>query len=798
MTLKHLSHTSLSVLILAVLLLLGAEPVRAYGGAFPAAQVEASTRKLNLGPHLYYLEDAGGDLTFSQVRELPAERWTAHAGEVFRAGYSYSTFWLVVTLQADSSMPADTPFYFEIDTAYMGLVDFHLVKRDGVTTHHSGLMRPYSQRPTPSEVLLLPLQMEPGEEQTLYLRVESEGSITVPTMLYDPQTFLFENARRNLLLGSFFSLCLVLAIYNFFLFVSIRDNSYLLYTLNSFAIGWFQASGYGYTLHYFWQDDFPRFSYIEPHLTVWVAFMTALLFSRSFLKLSELHPRLNKLFLGLIGFCVLMSVLAFYVPHRPLWTIFNTVSPVFILSMLSAAVYSLIKGNRAARFFLLGWGFFLFTAMLATLYYQGLIEDNLFTKYGLLFGSAVEGLLLSLALADRINIIQRERVLAQKQAVAALEHSHRVKDEFLLTVGHELRTPLNGILGALELNRRESDENRREENNNLILAAATRMTESVSGLLCLSELNANLVKVQDYVFQPHQKWAVLLESAAQECKDKGLNFELNYLLPSERHYRGDPEKIYNILSQLLKNAVAYTQRGSVIVFISEEIKTGEDVLLRIVVEDTGQGIAPDKRQRIFEAFQQAYSGLSRNNEGLGIGLNICKRLTDLLGGHISLASNVGKGSRFEVMLPLRCAPSPASMTLRRAESGYTPQVLLVEDNIVNQRVLEKILDKLHCKVSVANNGVEALQHVENQRPDMIFMDCQMPVMDGLEATRRLREKFSQEELPIVAVTANALSSDRLRCLNVGMNDYLMKPVKMDDFRVALQRWLPLRAQEAKQ
>lgn len=791
MTPKHLSPLTFSVLLFAVLLLLGSKLVHADGGGFQAAQVDASSRKLNLGPHLYYLEDTGGDLSFSQVQQLPADRWTAHTGDVFRAGYSYSAFWLVVTLQADAAIPADTPFYFEIDTPFMGLVDFYLVKRDGITTHHAGLMRPYSQRPTPSEVLLLPLQMEPGEVQTLYLRIESEGSILVPTMLYDPQTFLFEHARRNLLMGCFFSLCLVLAIYNFFLFVSIRDSSYLLYTLNSFAIGWFQASGYGYTVHYVWQDNFPRFSYLEPHLTVWIAFITALLFSRSFLKLSELHPRFNKLFIGLISFCVLMAILALYVPHRPLWTIFNAASPVFILSMLSAAVYSLIKGNRAARFFLLGWGFFLFTALLATLYYQGLIEDNFFTKYGLLLGSAVEGLLLSLALADRINIIQRERVTAQKQAVAALEHSHRVKDEFLLTVGHELRTPLNGILGALELNRRESDENKREENNHLILASATRMTESVSGLLCLSEINADLVKVQDYVFQPHQKWANLLESAAQQCEEKGLHFELNYLLPTERHYRGDPEKIYNILSQLLKNAVTYTKSGSVSVLIGEEIKNGEDALLRIVVEDTGQGIAPDKRQRIFEAFQQTYSGLSRSNEGLGIGLYICKRLSDLLGGHISLASNVGKGSRFEVTLPLRCAPSPTSMAIRRAEAGYTPQVLLVEDNIVNQRVLEKILSKLQCKVSVANNGLEALQHVEKQRPDLIFMDCQMPVMDGLEATRRLREKFSKEELPIVAVTANALSSDRMRCLNVGMNDYLMKPVKMDDFRGALQRWLPL-------
>lgn len=780
-------------LIIALLLYgsIGHGSTESVASAWPTTVViNSSVLERNLGPSLHYLEDNSRQMDFDAIQKMPATRWQTHHDQDFRRGYSKSAFWMVVNLKGDENLRIYSDYMLEIDTAFMGYIDFYVVKSGRVSSYKTGLARPYSQRPVPSEIILLPLEFNPGEQQTLYIRVESEGSIIVPPILYERDTFYQHHTLKNFLLGFFFSLCIVLGLYNFFLFISIRDISYLFYTLNTLAMGWFQASSHGYTIHYFWKDNFRSFSYIEPSITVWICLVTVLLFSRSFLKLSLFHPRLDTLFKCLLATGITMVFLNIKASHRWIWDVFNVVSPVVIGSVLCAAIYALLKGNRAARFFLLGWTFFLITGLISTFYHQGILESNLLTKYGILFGSAIEGVLLSLALADRINWIQRERAEAQRQAVNALELSHKLKDDFLISISHELRTPLNGIMGAVELNRRESEPVKFEENNRLIEAASLRMAESVDGLLCLSELNSGLVTVNHYSFNIRQKIADLIESIHHQCLDKGLDFQVDIILPEPQHYIGDADKIRNILNQLLKNAIKFTHRGHIKLSVKERLLHAEKASLVFSVEDTGEGIPADKLFPIFEVFQQVSAGYDRNHEGLGIGLNICKRLTDLLSGEIHVDSVLGKGTRFEVSIPMR--RDTAYIPAHSHQQAYVPQVLLVEDNIINQRVLEKILIRCQCKVTVANHGEEALAIVQASRPDLVFMDCQMPVMDGLEATRQIRKIYSKNELPIIAVTANALSNDRFRCLEAGMNDYLIKPAKLADIREALQRWLPQR------
>ena len=782
-------------------LLLWLLPVFALGFSLPgAAAVEPdqpvvitpARKAVGLVEHMRVYEDTSADAGIRQIRDLPDSAWRPVSGDVFSGGYSSSAFWLTLQLQGGSNLQENSPYILELDIAYLGYVDFYVVKNGMETHYQTGLARPYSQRPEPSEIILLPLELSPGDEINLHLRVESEGSLFVPATLWQRTAYYQNRLKKTLLFGGFFSLCLVLGIYNLFLYFSTRDRSYLFYTLNNVAVFWFQASAHGFTVHYLWQDHFPKFAYIEPHLSLWLGFSTILLFANSFLKLNRYHPRFNSLFIGLIIVCTFMGLMTVVSrDHRWIWTIFNALSPIVLLTILSAGIYSMRKGNHAARFFLLGWSFFLISALIATFYYQGLLPDNTFTKYCSLYGSAIEGILLSIALADRINWIQKEKIKAQLEVVEALSQTNRIKDEFLLTISHELRTPLNGILGAATLNRNEKDYGKLEENNELIMLSANRMAESIEDLLCLSELNAGAMQVDSYPFQFSEKLHDLIETVSSECQKKGLAFTADINAVENRHYLGDHEKIRNVLRQLLRNAIAYTTDGSISLTIKAVHTSNVQDTLSFIIKDTGTGIAPAKLDLIFDAFQQASGGYSRDNEGLGIGLSICKRLVEMMGGNIRVESATDQGALFEVTLPLnRHHPAPAEPDPDPGQKNLTPHVLIVEDNLVNRQILRKMLEKLHCRVSIATDGQEAIDQVEAEKPDLILMDCQMPVMDGFQSTEQIRARYSETELPVVAVSANAMTKDKLRCFSVGMNDFLKKPVSLHDLESVVLRWAP--------
>ncbi|HET8704836.1 MAG TPA: response regulator, partial [Pseudomonadales bacterium] len=259
------------------------------------------------------------------------------------------------------------------------------------------------------------------------------------------------------------------------------------------------------------------------------------------------------------------------------------------------------------------------------------------------------------------------------------------------------------------------------------------------------------------------------------------------------NYIGDADKLTLIFNVLLKNAVQFTKQGNITLSIEEDLINAAAGMahLTIRVQDTGIGIAPEKLTQIFELFQQSSNGYTRSHEGLGVGLNICKSLTDLLGGKIEVQSKLGEGTTFTLWFTF--AVDDAVSLNPGVHTEHAPLALLVEDNEVNQRVLEKYLAKCGCETIIANTGLEALERVNERHPDIVFMDCQMPVMDGFEATRKLRAHYPHNSLPIIAVTANTMSNDRLRCIEAGMNDYLPKPIKLAQIQTALDQWLPQRA-----
>jgi CheY-like chemotaxis protein len=298
---------------------------------------------------------------------------------------------------------------------------------------------------------------------------------------------------------------------------------------------------------------------------------------------------------------------------------------------------------------------------------------------------------------------------------------------------------------------------------------------------------------------------VSIMAPAAHSKGLTVRTELSSSLPHS--VAGDPLRLRQILLNFVGNAIKFTARGEVVIRAMRLKKgEGQSAWLRFEVQDTGVGIPPEKQAGIFDAFTQADSSVTRQYGGTGLGLAICKRLVELMGGQIGVYSQPGQGSCFwfEVPLPVIQENAPEETTAQPSGSTLNSheldgvRVLLVEDNPVNQKVAIRMLQKLGCVVELAENGQQALEKLERASYDIVLMDMQMPVMDGLTATRLLRQREQQtgHHQVVIALTANAMQTDRELCLDAGMDDYLSKPLTLDALQVMLLRWVAQHKQRA--
>ena len=398
-------------------------------------------------------------------------------------------------------------------------------------------------------------------------------------------------------------------------------------------------------------------------------------------------------------------------------------------------------------------------------------------------------------LEERIRQRTEELENAMRTALAASQ----AKSDFLANMSHELRTPMNGLLGMLDvtLESRLSDEQR--ENLETAHRSAYSLLALLNDILDLSKIEAGRMMVEKIPFQlrPVLEDCVKSFQARAQHKKIALHFTMDASAPGGM--LGDPLRLRQIVTNLVSNAIKFTERGFVAVVVratppvanvpanaADSLSGAAPVGLAqvsIQVRDTGTGIATEKLESIFDKFTQADGSITRKYGGTGLGLAITKRLTELQGGHVEVESVVGVGSTFTVTLPYPVIEEPApsktsAPEIVESELTRPARILIVEDNVVNQKVVLAVLRKRKFHMDVANDGREALNFMESAEPyDLILMDVQMPILDGLETTRIIRKDPRWSSLPILAMTAHAMTGDRERCIEAGMNGYISKPIQ---------------------
>ncbi len=396
-----------------------------------------------------------------------------------------------------------------------------------------------------------------------------------------------------------------------------------------------------------------------------------------------------------------------------------------------------------------------------------------------------------------LRVAERTRELARAKEIA--EAASHAKSEFLANMSHEIRTPMNSVLGMAYLALKTELTAKQRDYLEKIHYSGEHLLGIINDILDFSKIEAGKLDMEMVDFKLDSVFRNLTSLIADKAHGKGLQLTFTIDPGIAPCLRGDPLRLSQVLLNYVNNAIKFTQRGQVIVRVQQEHATANSFLLRFEVQDSGIGMSPDEIEKLFQPFQQADNSTTRKFGGTGLGLAISKRLANMMGGEVGVTSQPGLGSTFWFTARFELCSTPPSCTtdivgmgqhLEHTASALNgSRILLADDNLFNQQVACELLQEAGAHTTIASNGAEVLDLLRKGKYDCVLMDVQMPVMDGLEATRQIRADATLATLPVIAMTANARAEDKQHCFAAGMNDFISKPLLPGLLYTTIEKWL---------
>ncbi len=921
-----------------------------------------------LGPHIHFLEDKNGTMDIMQVVRA------SHLGRFKRCkrtspgfGFTSSVFWFKFTLSNPG--PKTVTRYLEIEYPLLDYVDLYVPLPDsGYRIYKEGDRQSFFHRPIKYRNLVFILSIPAKTTQDYYLRVKTSSSLNLPTRLYTQAGFIDKVENEETALGFYFGILFAMLAYNLILFFTIREAVYLYYVLFVIFYFLFQLDLTGLAFKYIWPESIYWANESLPFFIL-VAYLFGTMFTRQILNSRKYAPFLDKILFFFMIISAGCAALSLVIPYEISIKVATLITMTVLVHIL-AGFLCLSRGYRPARYYALAWSISMAGVSIYAMKSFGLLPNNFVTVWGLQIGSAWEVILLSMALSDRLSLLQKEKDQIQSEYTRKLEEANlrleefaktleekvrqrtrelersnallkkqaeemrlaeeraerasKAKSDFLANMSHEIRTPLNAITGITALALEMDLPDKLRSYLNIIKASANSLLNLVNDILDLSKIEAGKMELEETDFQLLDVMENMADMFTEIASEKSIEFIIDVDANVPNLLIGDPMRLGQLLTNLVSNAIKFTDKGQVLLSCTLLSQDPQHAHLSFKVSDTGIGIEKDRLDYLFDMFTQADSSTTRRFGGTGLGLTICKRIASLMGGNIRVQSELGKGTTFTFDVRLKkstqkdlwkspsldaqedtyfflitenqdIASSLKNILLRlgikqdnikkkkyeeatsgqmglsdkeiylvdvnshkmdRAvqlarsssmgrllllvpfgfESKFKDQllrknfatvtkpatvqrmageltdlvqpepkmdaelltdhsirftdlnILVVEDNEINQMVAKEILEKYGAKVDFAFNGKEALKKALPSY-DIIFMDIQMPEMDGYEATRQLRAKKEFAETPIIAMTAGVFKEDRQRCFQAGMNDFVLKPVTPESVLRVLKKWV---------
>ena len=660
--------SAIIVLILLILfpaILLGNEPIL----------LNDNQDNYTVGKHLDILEDKDGTMSFEKISSQEyGEKFIKSIWDVPNFGYTDSAYWVKFTLDGKNLRTEKMNLIIEVSYSLLDYVYMYAPDSKGnYYVSKTGDRLKFSSREIDHRFFLFKIDMKPREKKTIYLRVKSESSVQIHLHLWTETAFAAKDHNEQYALGIYYGIILVMMLYNLFLFFSVKHKSYLYYVLYIISFGFLLMFLNGTGYEYIWPNWIWWANSGVPIMIGIVGF-NIVLFTMSLLNTKEMIPRFHIVLRILLGFMILLIVLAFVTPYQ--FAIkFGYVYTIFIpIILIITGFLCVLKKYPPAMYYLIAWTMLLLGMSAYALKAAGILEKIFITEYGIQIGSALEVILLSLALGDRINLERRDKIKAQeialeKEIIArkaqdealvnkqlAIENlikADKLKDEFLANTSHELRTPLNGINGLAEslLNGIAGPINEKMRNDLIMIASSGRRLSSlINDILDFSKLKNRDISINKKAVDLYSvvKMVLLLSEPLISSKKIILinNVDKNFGV-----VLADENRLEQILHNLIGNAIKFTDEGTI--EISSKIEgNSNQPYARIIVSDTGIGIPLDKHETIFRSFEQVDGTIEKEYYGTGLGLTITRKLVELHGGNISVESMQGVGSIFTFTIPM--------------------------------------------------------------------------------------------------------------------------------------------------
>ncbi len=697
-----------------------------------AADGELVLRELKgfypLGPQAAYVMDPLETLDLTHLRGESLD-WQPGTRESLNFDFVEGSVWLRFRFsnRLDGEQPVVPSVYLNLNSANVNEAEmFHFA--DGVLIQQqlTGTWHPFDTRMVNYREIAFRLALK-GEAHEVFIRLKNRGGVAVTPVLSGAVDWFLRVSRTQLLLGATLGMLVIMMLYNLVVFGIVRERVLGLFAMALLFAVMYRITVFGFGAQYLWPDA----------------------------------PQLNDPVLRVgAGFSMTMLVLA----------------TVPLLATLSSA-YASFRRLPGARPFLFAWLVYCASLVLLLLRMQGVMPFSVTTEFISQLGMVVLAVISSLALARRLSEEKVAKVLAEQTASA--------KALFLTNMSHEIRTPMNAIRGFSELTLKTYLDTEQRRYLEKIQGASDQLLGIINDVLDFSKIEAGKLRLDEEPLSIAKLMSDMQAMFEHSAKEQGVALNLLVAPDVPDLLCGDALRLSQVLTNLISNALKFTPAGAVTVEVQVRQLQDREVELLVSVKDTGIGIEADKLHDLFESTTQADVSTTRQYGGTGLGLAISQHLVQLMGGRIWLDSEPGRGSTFSFTVRLQLPDD------REAEAAETPvsggvsgfgglTVLVVEDNQTNQMLASAMLRKLGVRVALAGNGAQALDLLAEMRVDAVLMDCQMPVMDGFEATRKIGQQSSLRDLPVIAMTANAMQRDREACLAAGMSDYVAKPISMDE------------------
>jgi len=727
-----------------------------------------------------YFEDKTGKLIIDDISDSAfSDHFTPLANKAPNFGRNQSTHWIRFNVNKQSTVT----WYLVINSVILAEHELFIMPVKKPQSNNAVKYAASIQHRVPT----YRLNLHAATTYTVYLRLSNKGKsiLFAPIQLLNSDALHKKTNKETLFFASMVIGIITMAIYNLLLFFRLKDKNYLTLSLTLVAIT-FILQRINNTLPLPAKINNPESPLF--YIVFFFFMIASITLMRNLLNTKDKEPVIDKFLSFLLVFIFLCAPIANFIPRADLLS-FAT-GTLIIACALTLMIKRQFEGNPIVKVFFAATSVFTIGSLPIVAWGLNLLESFNVASNIFHVSTFCSAIMMSLALAEKT----RQMKLQTDQARAA----NKAKTEFLTTMSHELRTPMHAVMGVGSLMKLTPLSNQQQNYVEKLDMSSNHMMSIIEQVLDLSRLEDKTVKLEKYPFQLEEVIKRVEKLLIDLAQQKGLTLQLDSDYPVKQDLEGDPTRLAQILINLLSNAIKFTEKGHVRLKI-KPLKTRNIsyAALAFIVSDTGPGLSQKQQERIFQPFSQIDSSHSRRSSGFGLGLAISHRLVSNMGGTLKVESEPGKGSRFFFTIKLReiIAKKPAIIdpaNFRNVLEGL--RILLVDDDEINRFLGLELLQVMAANVSTADSGATALTLLQTNHYDLVLLDISMPDMDGYETTRRIRAN-GNDKLPVIALTAHAISGERDRCLKAGMNDYLAKPFATQDLLAMIQFWTAAKTAE---